>query len=92
MAHVPLSHHADLRCAQRGIENSVIQFILDQGRAVYDHHGGCRYFLGQAEKRRLARSSPELVRHYGRKLDLVVVLTAKGRPKVITAFVRNRRR
>ena len=91
MPHVPLSRHADLRCAQRGIDNSVIQFILEKGRVVYDHHGGCRYVLGRAEKRRLARSSPELFRHYGRKLDLVVVLTAKGRPQVITAFVRNRR-
>jgi len=49
-------------------------------------------FLGRAEKRRLAREAPEIWRQYGRKLDLVVVMPAKGCQQVVTAFVRNRLR
>ena len=87
----PLSHHAAVRCAQRGIELEVVDVILEYGRAVYDLGGGCRYFLGRTEKRLLARLQPDAFRRYGRKLDCVVVVTSKGVEKVITTFVRNRR-
>ena len=90
MRHVQLSRHARLRCVQRGIDRNLIDTILDWGREEHDHRGGCRYYLGQAEKRKLAKDAPNILRKYGHKLDAVVVMpTDDG--SVITVFVRNRR-
>ena len=85
------SKHAAARCAQRGIDKLIIDLILNYGRQDYDHKGGCRYFLGQPEKRQLLEDSPDVMKKFGRKLDVVVVTTAKGPQVVITAFVRGRR-
>jgi hypothetical protein len=63
---------------------------LAYGRAEFDHQGGRRCFLGQSEKRRVAREHPDMMRRYGRKLDLVVVMPAKGEQTIITAYVRPR--
>ena len=63
---------------------------LAYGRAEYDNHGGRLCFLGQSEKRRVARAHPDMMRRYGRKLDLVVVMPAKGVQTVVTAYVRPR--
>jgi hypothetical protein len=90
MGPILFSEHARVRCAQRGIDESLICMVLAYGRAVYDHHGGRRCFLGQSEKRRVAREHPDMMRRYGRKLDLVVVMPAKGRQTVVTAYVRPR--
>ena len=88
---VPLTKHAAVRCAQRGISKEVIGIILDYGRSYYDSGGGCRYFLGRAEKRHLARIQPGVFKRYGRKLDCVVVVTSRDSEHVITTYVRNRR-
>ena len=85
------SKHAAARCAQRGIDKLIIDLILNYGRQDYDHKGGCRYFLGQPEKRQLLEDSPDVMKKFGRTLDVVVVTTAKGPQVVITAFVRGRR-
>ena len=90
LRHVRLSKHALLRCVQRGIDQHLIDTILDWGREEYDHHGACRYFLGQTEKKKLAKDAPDLLRKYGRKLDAVVVMPT-DHAAVITVFVRNRR-
>ncbi len=90
MGPILFSKHARVRCAQRGIDESLICMVLAYGRAKYDHHGGRLCFLGQSEKRRVARAHPDIVRRYGRKLDLVVVMPAKGRQTVVTAYVRPR--
>lgn len=66
--------------------------ILAYGRLEYDHQGSRRCFLGKSEKRRIASEYPELIRRYGRKLDLVVVTPASGEKTVITAYVRHRSR
>ena len=92
MQAIYFSNHARLRCAQRGIDEALVHMVLAYGRAVYDHRGTRRCFLGRAEKRRLAREAPEIWRQYGRKLDLVVVMPAKGCQQVVPAFVRNRLR
>ena len=90
MGPILFSEHARVRCAQRGIDESLIGMVLAYGRAEYDHQGGRRCFLGQSEKRRIAREHPDMMRRYGRKLDLVVVMPAKGRQTVVTAYVRPR--
>jgi hypothetical protein len=66
--------------------------VLTYGRTQYDHHGGRRVFLGKPEKRRVAEEYPDLMRRYGRKLDLVVVTPADCDRTVMTAYVRNRSR
>ena len=91
MKSLEFSKHAAMRCAQRGIDKLIIDLILDYGRQDYDHKGGCRYFLGQPEKRQLLVDSPDVMKKFGRKLDVVVVTTAKDPSIVITAFVRDRR-
>ena len=90
MGPILFSEHARVRCAQRGIDESLICMVLAYGRAKYDHHGGRLCFLGQTEKRRVAREHPDMMRRYGRKLDLVVVMPAKGVQTVVTAYVRPR--
>ena len=90
MGPIHFSEHARVRCAQRGIDESLIGMVLAYGRAEFDHQGGRRCFLGQSEKRRVARAHPDMMRRYGRKLDLVVVMPAKGRQTIITAYVRPR--
>ena len=90
MGPILFSEHARVRCAQRGIDESLIGMVLAYGRAEFDHQGGRRCFLGQSEKRRIAREHPDMMRRYGRKLDLVVVMPAKGRQTVVTAYVRPR--
>jgi len=90
MGPILFSEHARVRCAQRGIDESLICMVLAYGRAKYDHHGGRLCFLGQTEKRRVAREHPDMMRRYGRKLDLVVVMPAKGEQAVVTAYVRPR--
>ena len=90
MGPILFSEHARVRCAQRGIDESLICMVLAYGRAKYDHHGGWLCFLGQTEKRRVAREHPDMMRRYGRKLDLVVVMPAKGEQTIITAYVRPR--
>ena len=92
MGPIHFSEHARVRCAQRGIDESLICMVLAYGRAKYDHHGGWLCFLGQTEKRRVAREHPDMMRRYGRKLDLVVVMPAKGEQTVVTAYVRPRGR
>jgi len=92
MGPILFSEHARVRCAQRGIDESLICMVLAYGRAKYDHHGGWLCFLGQTEKRRVAREHPDMMRRYGRKLDLVVVMPAKGEQTVVTAYVRPRGR
>ena len=91
MSDVIFSKHAAVRCIQRGIDSTVVDIILSYGRENYDHKGGCRYFLGHPEKRRLSRDAPELVKKLGRKLDTVVVTTSTAPALVITSFVRSRR-
>ena len=91
MADVIFSKHAAVRCVQRGINHTVVEIILSYGREDYDHRGGCRYFLGHPEKRRLSKDAPELFKKLGRKLDTVVVTRSKAPAFVITSFVRNRR-
>jgi len=88
---IPLTKHAAVRCAQRGISRELISIILDYGRSVYDLGGGCRYFLGRSEKKRLARIQPDISRRFGRKLDCVVVVSSRDGEEVITTYVRNRR-
>ena len=88
MGPIHFSEHARVRCAQRGIDESLIGMVLAYGRAEFDHQGGRRCFLGQSEKRRIAREHPDMMRRYGRKLDLVVVMPAKGEQTIITAYVR----
>ncbi len=90
MAAIHLSRHAQVRCAQRGIDEWLIMMVLAYGRAEYDHRGGRRCFLGRAEKRRVSREHPDIMRRYGRELDLVVVMPAKGEQTVVTAYVRSR--
>jgi len=90
MGPILFSEHARVRCAQRGIDESLIGMVLAYGRAEFDHQGGRRCFLGQSEKRRIAREHPDMMRRYGRKLDLVVVMPAKGEQTIITAYVRPR--
>ena len=92
MVGIPLTHHARVRCAQRGIDEWLISMILAYGRSEFDHHGGRRCFLGKPEKRRIAAEYPELIRRYGRKLDLVVVTPALEEKTVLTAYVRHRSR
>ena len=92
MGPILFSEHARVRCAQRGIDESLICMVLAYGQAKYDHHGGWLCFLGQTEKRRVAREHPDMMRRYGRKLDLVVVMPAKGEQTVVTAYVRPRGR
>jgi hypothetical protein len=87
---VQLSKHAFLRCVQRGIDQNLIDTILDWGREEHDHRGACRYFLGHTEKKKLAKDAPDLLRKYGRKLDAVVVMPT-DHAAIITVFVRNRR-
>ena len=91
MPDIPLSRHASVRCANRAIDEQIINLIVDHGREDYDHRGGCRMYLGRTEKRRLAHSAPDLFRAYGRKLDTVVVLSSNDPHQVITAYVRNRK-
>ena len=91
MPDIPLSRHAAVRCANRAIDEQIINLIVDHGREDYDHRGGCRMYLGRIEKRRLAHSAPELFRDYGCKLDTVVVLSSNDPHQVITAYVRNRK-
>ena len=91
MPDIPLSRHAAVRCANRAIDEQIINLIVDHGREDYDHRGSCRMYLGRTEKRRLAHSAPELFRDYGRKLDTVVVLSSKAPHQVITAYVRDRK-
>ena len=91
MPDIPLSQHAAVRCANRAIDEQIINLIVDHGREDYDHRGGCRMYLGRIEKRRLAHSAPELFSDYGRKLDTVVVLSSNDPHQVITAYVRNRK-
>ena len=88
---IPLSRHAAVRCANRAIDQRIINLILDHGREDYDHRGACRIFLGRTEKRRLAESAPQLFRKYGRKLDTVVVLSTNIPYQIITAYVRSRK-
>ena len=92
MPDTPLSQHAATRCANRAIDDHIINLILDYGREDYDHRGACRMYLGRVEKRRLAKSAPHVFREYGRKLDTVVVISSSGPYRVITAYVRNRKR
>jgi len=92
MVGISLTHHARVRCAQRGIDEWLISMILAYGRSEFDHHGGRRCFLGKPEKRRISAEYPELVRRYGRKLDLVVVTPALEEKTVLTAYVRHRSR
>ena len=91
MPDIPLSRHASVRCANRAIDEQIINLIVDHGREDYDHRGCCRMYLGRTEKRRLAHSAPNLFRDYGRKLDTVVVLSSKAPHQVITAYVRDRK-
>ena len=92
MVGISLTHHAKVRCAQRGIDEWLISMILTYGRSEFDHHGGRRCFLGKSEKRRITAEHPGLARRYGRKLDLVVVTPALEERTVVTAYVRHRSR
>ena len=88
MIGLALTHHTEKRCVQRGIDKWLISMVLTYGRTEYDHRGGRRFFLGKPEKQRVAHEYPELIRRYGRKLDLVVVMPATEERTVLTAYVR----
>jgi len=85
------SAHAKIRCAQRGISHTVVELILERGRRDYDNRGGCRYFLGKREKQKISLEFPDVIRHFGRKLDTVVVLSTDQDNRIITSFIRNKR-
>lgn len=91
MSIASFSEHAKKRCIQRGIAISVVDLILEHGRRDYDRRGGCRYFLGKREKKKLTKIDPNLFRDMGRKLDAVVVVATDKESHVITTFVRNRK-
>ena len=45
MPDIPLSRHASVRCANRAIDERIINLIVDHGREDYDHRGSCRMYL-----------------------------------------------
>jgi len=48
MVGISLTHHARVRCAQRGIDEWLISMILAYGRSEFDHHGGPALLFWQA--------------------------------------------
>ncbi|TIW20664.1 MAG: hypothetical protein E5V63_31070 [Mesorhizobium sp.] len=82
------THHAEIRCQQRGIKAEVVDAILAYGHRKR-RHGADVYFM---DGRGRARAEEELGRKYARlsdRLNSYLVMSDDG--KIITAAKRTRR-
>lgn len=82
------THHAEVRCQQRGIKTEIVDAILAYGRRRR-RHGADVYFM---DGRGRARARGELGREYASLsdyLDSYLVMSDDG--KIITAAKRTRR-
>lgn len=83
-----LSHHARVRCQQRGIPPLIRQWLHDFGSEVVSHGATKRYFDHRAKKRLAAAVGAQVVDRLGGLLNVYIV---EGDERVITAGHRSRR-
>jgi len=83
-----LTRHAEIRCAQRGIKNEVIDIIVSYGECRY-RKGSAVYFLDKAAKQRAVASLDAGSRKIADRLNSYVVMTDEGR--VITVAKRHKK-
>ena len=53
-----LSAHAQARMQQRGINDTVLDRLLEFGKVAHDHHGGEVIFFNKQARQRLRRDLP----------------------------------
>jgi len=85
---VQLSHHARVRCQQRGIPPLIQQWLQDFGSEVVSHGATKRYFDHRAKKRLAAAVGAQVVDRLGSLLNIYIV---EGDDRVITAGHRTHR-
>lgn len=85
-----LTAHARIRMQQRGIPPCVLDWLIEYGTVIHDHHGGRLRYLDRAGRRRLLKEEgPSALRRYHEKLDTYAVESADG--EVVTVGHRYRR-
>ncbi len=82
------SHHAHVRCQQRGIPPLILEWLLDYGVEQRSAGTSKRYFDREARRRLAADYGAEVVSRLGDLLNLYLV---EGEDRIVTAGVRTRR-
>jgi hypothetical protein len=87
-----LTHHAQARMQQRGIDPYIVELTMDYGATKYCGGGIVKYYFNRKSRRELGRAlGARVVERLGPLLNAVVVESQeKGRP-VITVSRRDRR-
>ena len=83
-----LSHHAQVRCQQRGVPPLIRQWLLDYGAEVRSHGATKRYFDKAARRKLAVDVGSEVIDRMGDLLNLYLV---EGERVIVTAGVRTRR-
>jgi hypothetical protein len=85
-----ISTHARVRMQQRGINESVLERLIEFGETRHDHHGAEIVFFDKAARRRLAaRLDARVVKAMERQMRAYAVLAGNG--EVITVGHRVKR-
>lgn len=83
-----LTHHAQVRCQQRGIPPLIRQWLQDYGSEVQARGATKRFFDRDAKRRLAAAVGAQVVDRLGSLLNIYLV---EDRGTVVTAAVRTRR-
>lgn len=78
-AEITVTHHAQARLQQRGVDPRVVELLMEYGESMYSH--GCRvfHFCSHKAKSRLRSSLPESEwKGVERKLNSYAVVSAEG--------------
>jgi hypothetical protein len=85
-----LTEHARVRLQQRGIPESVLEWLIAYGSTVHDHRGGELVFFDHRARNRLRRAlDAAVLKKIEPKLDTYAVVT--GGNNVITVGHRTKR-
>lgn len=83
-----LTHHANVRCQQRGIPPLIREWLQEFGSEVVSHGARKRYFDHRAKRRLAAAVGAQVVDRLGGLLNVYIV---EGDDRLITAGHRTRR-
>ena len=85
-----LTSHAESRMRQRAISYETVEYLMECGRKMYDHHGAVvRFFDKKTRQQLLNRVGSVEYKKVESELDAYVVTTLSG--KVVTVGHRDQR-
>ena len=84
-----LTHHAEVRMAQRSIPPLIVDWLVDYGATSYDKHGAKRRFFDKRSRKRLTSAvGKSVVGQLSKELSAYIVV---GNDSVITVGYRTKR-